>query len=456
MANELTSRRLPFSMEAEQCVLGALLRNPEGCFGTVGAILTADDFYMDEHRLIYDILTRMYADSKTIDAVTVVNRLVEEGKRDEGTGTQYLMQLVTMVPSVTNAGDYARIVREKSLLRRLIVACEEVSDMAYSEEGDVATIVDSAEQRFFEIAQNRDNREFRDIGSVLSEVYQGFAEKSLGEAKKPVQTGFSTLDRVLVEMGKGDFILVGARPGMGKTSFALNVATNVAKTSGKTVCIFSLEMSAEQLVTRMLASEAMIDSEKLRTGEISGAEWAQMAEVVGELAKMDILIDDTSSINTVQMKGKLRRVGDRLGLVVVDYLGLMQSSKHTENRVQEVSEITRSLKIMAKELGVPVLCCAQLSRGTEGRQDKRPQLSDLRESGSIEQDADMVLFIYRDEYYRREGDNKDQVNPSRENTAEIIIAKNRHGSVGTVEVGWIAKYTKFCTLDRTQDGNEPH
>ena len=249
-----------------------------------------------------------------------------------------------------------------------------------------------------------------------------------------------------MELGKGDFVLVGARPGMGKTAFALNVAANVAKSSGKTVCIFSLEMSAEQLVNRMMASEAMVDSRKLRTGEISGDEWTRLADAAAALSRTSILIDDSTDVNPTQMKAKLRRVKD-LGLIVIDYLGLMQSGTKTESRVQEVSTITRNLKIMAKSLGVPVLCCAQLSRGTEGRTDKRPQLSDLRESGSIEQDADMVLFLYRGDYYDNDSKESQGGGP---NTAEILIAKNRHGAVANVKMAWLPQYTKFISLSNDE------
>ncbi len=437
-------RHLPFSMDAEQSVLGSIILQPAESFEAVGAFLTAADFYVDEHKLIYSALTEMYANSKTIDAVTLVNKLVEHGARDQSGGVQYVAQLASMVPSAANVRDYARIVHDKSLLRRLINACEDVSAEAYAEEGEVAAIVDSAEQRFFEIAQNRDTKEFRHIGDVLRTVYQGYMTLSNKDnVPTGIKTGFSYLDNFLVEIGKGDFVLVGARPGMGKTAFALNLAANIAKSSEKTVCIFSLEMSAEQLVNRMMASEALVDSKKLRTGDLTPEEWQRLAHAATELSHMKILIDDTTNINPIQMKGKLRRQKD-LGLVVIDYLGLMQAGRKIDNRVQEVSEITRNIKIMAKELGVPVICCAQLSRGTEGRNDKRPQLSDLRDSGSIEQDADMVLFLYRGNYYDPE--KKDEI-ASEANTAEVIVAKNRHGSVGTVKMGWMAQYTKFCTIE---------
>ena len=438
-----TMRRMPFSMEAEQCVLGSILIDPAGSIEAIGSILSQDDFYVEEHSLMYATLMEMYAANREIDPVTLVNALVERGVRDEASEIQYVAQVAEMVPSAANVRDYAKIVHNKSLLRRLIEACDDVSAMAYAEEGDVPLIVDSAEQRFFEIAQNRDSREFRHIRDVITDVYQGYMDASNHEKADPgVKTGYGSVDRYLLEMGKGDFVLVGARPGMGKTAFALNVATNVAKSSGKTVCIFSLEMSAEQLVNRMMSSEAMVESQKLRTGDLTSDEWTRLADAATSLSQASILIDDSTDINPTQMKAKLRRVKN-LGMVVIDYLGLMQSGTKTESRVQEVSQITRNLKIMAKSLAVPVLCCAQLSRGTEGRQDKRPQLSDLRESGSIEQDADIVLFLYRSDYYDNDKKADPQTAPC---SVDILIAKNRHGSVGSVQLAWLAQYTKFIGL----------
>lgn len=440
-------RRLPFSMEAEQCVLGSVLIDPAGSIEAIGSTITADDFYVEEHQLMYETLMEMYAANRDIDPVTLVNALVERGVRDENSGIQYVAQLAEMVPSASNVKDYAKIVHDKSLLRRLINACDDVSGMAYAEEGEVPEIVDSAEQKFFEIAQNRTTKEFRHIRDVVAGVYQGYVDATNHEKTDAgVKTGFGPVDQYVMELGKGDFVLVGARPGMGKTAFALNVAANVAKSSGKTVCIFSLEMSAEQLVNRMMASEAMVDSRKLRVGDINNDEWTRLADAAAALSRTSILIDDSTDINPTQMKAKLRRVKD-LGLIVIDYLGLMQSGTKTESRVQEVSAITRSLKVMAKSLGVPVLCCAQLSRGTEGRTDKRPQLSDLRESGSIEQDADMVLFLYRSDYYDNDAKESQGGGP---NTADILIAKNRHGAVGNVKMAWLAQYTKFISLSNDE------
>ena len=349
------------------------------------------------------------------------------------------------VPDALNIKDYARIVKEKSVLRQLISACSEISEAAYSEQESVVDIIDHAENLIFNIAQGRDTKGFRHIKDVIGDVYGHLHELNTNkEATQGTQTGFSALDRVLAGLGKSDLVLVGARPGMGKTSFALNIATNVAKQTKKTVCIFSLEMSADQLVNRVLSSEALVNSYKLRTGELEPGDWENLARAAGELAGSDILIDDTSGMTVTAMKAKLRRVKN-LGMVVIDYLGLMSGDKHTDNRVQEVSEISRSLKIMAKELMVPIVCCAQLSRGPESRTDKKPMLSDLRDSGAIEQDADTVIFLYRSEYYKTDDQGQDT------SIAEVIIAKNRHGSTGTVNMGWNGQFTKFVTIADERD-----
>lgn len=435
-------KKMPVSIEAEQSVLGSVLIKPD-CFGSVTGILTADDFYLEEHRHIFEAMSDMFLASREIDAVTLLNTLVRNGTYTEQSGMDYIAQIARMVPTAANVKDYAGIVHEKAILRRLIDACEEISETAYSEAGEVRHIVDAAEQRIFEIAQNRDSREFRHIRDIMANVYSGLEALSAAQGKADrTTTGFSGLDRVLVEMGKGDLVLIGARPGMGKTSFAMNIATNVAKATKKSVCIFSLEMSGEQLVNRMLSSEAMVDSHSLRSGEIKADDWPRLADAAAQLSGCDILVDDTTGVTVTDMKAKLRRVKN-LGLVVIDYLQLMQSGKNIDNRVQEVSDISRNLKIMAKDLGVPVICCAQLSRGPEGRTSKKPMLSDLRDSGAIEQDADVVMFLYREEYYKDQDSSKD----AEANTAEVIVAKNRHGSTDTVRMGWIGQFTKFRTLD---------
>ena len=441
-------RQMPVSVEAEQALLGSIIVSPEA-FDKIGGMISTEDFYVAEHQHIYSALIKMYAQSKTIDVVTLVNALVELGDRDEAGGIQYITLLAESVPSAANVKDYAKIVKDKSILRKLISVCDEINEDAYSE-NDVRTVIDSAEQKIFDISHDNATKEFRHIGDILQNVYRDI--ERLAETKGAVtgaKTGFSGLDKVLVQMGKGDLIIVGARPGMGKTSFALNIATNVAKYSNKAVAIFSLEMSGEQLVTRVLSSEAMIDSHSLRTGQLSSENWENIADVISSLSGCEIYIDDTSAITTTEMKSKLRRLNN-LGLVVIDYIGLMQTTSNSDNRAQQVGEISRNLKIMAKDFGIPIICCAQLNRGTESRPGagKRPTLADLRDSGSIEQDADIVLFLYRDEYYKDiSGAEQNPEAANTANTAEVIVAKNRHGSVGNIKMGWIGQFTKFRTLE---------
>ena len=450
-------KQMPVSIEAEQAFLGSIIRKPKA-FDRVGGMLDAEDFYLQEHKHIYSAIVRMYNESKTIDPVTLANALVEAGDRDQSGGVQYVALLAESVPSVANVEDYAKIVKNKALLRRLITVCDEINTEAYEEASAVKDIIDSAEQKIFNIANNNDTRELRHIRDILQNVYSDLEMASETKSTaKGTKTGFSGVDKMLVEMGKGDFIIVGARPGMGKTSFALNVATNVAKNSKKAVVIFSLEMSGEQLVTRLISSEAMVDSHDLRTGMLSSEDWDNISSVAEILAGCDIYIDDTSAIGVTEMRSKLRRVSN-LGLVVIDYIGLMQSNTNVDNRAQQVGEISRNLKIMAKDFGVPIVCCAQLNRGTEARgvTNKRPSLADLRDSGSIEQDADVVMFLYRETYYKDIGatqDNPDAPGEDTANTAEVIIAKNRHGSVGAVKVGWVGQYTKFRTLDENRTAN---
>ena len=430
-------RRMPFSLEAEQSVLGSVLIDP-AVLDVLTGMITSEDFYLEEHRRIYSAMQGMFLRSKSIDVVTLIDELVREGVYDEAGGKEYIRLVAELVPTAANAKDYAQIVRDKSVLRSLISASEEITDIAYKEQDDVQRLIEMAESKIYAIAEQKENKNFVHIKDALLRVYENLQnlmtnkEETLG-----MSTGFSGLDRVLVGMGKSDLVLVGARPGMGKTSFTMNVAVNAAKRSKKAVCVFSLEMSAEQLVTRLLSSEALVDSYHLRSGELNQEDWEKLAHASSELSECEILIDDTPGMTVAGMMAKLRRVKN-LGLVVIDYLGLMESEHHIDNRVQMVSEISINLKLMAKEFHVPVICCAQLSRGPESRTDKRPMLSDLRDSGAIEQDADIVLFLYRDEYYK----DKDAA----QSTAEVIVAKNRHGSTGTVQMGWLGQYTKFTTL----------
>ena len=443
--NDELARKLPFSLIAEQSLLGAILVDPEA-LSDVTELISPSDFYLSEHTQIYTAMQELFLINKEIDVVTLIDTLVTKGIYSKSGGEDYIRSLYQSVSNSLNIKDYANIVRNKSRLRQLIGVCAEVSDKAYSEEGSTEDLVDYASALIFDIAQGRDTKSFRHINSVIQSVYgelHAIAEE--GEGARGTKTGFSGIDNMLAGMGNSDLILVGARPGMGKTSFCLNIATNVALQTGKNVCIFSLEMSAEQLVSRIISSEAMVDSYAMRTGELSPEDWESIAHATTRLAKCDILIDDTAGITATGMKAKLRRVKN-LGLVVIDYLQLMQGDSRNDNRVQEVAEISRSMKLLAKELMVPVICCSQLSRGPESRTDKRPMMSDLRESGSIEQDADVVMFLYRDEYYKV----NESSEPNSDNAAsiaEVIIAKNRHGSQGTVKVGWIGRFTKFRSIE---------
>ena len=437
------ARVMPHSLEAEQSVLGSILIDPER-FGDITGIIQSGDFYMKEHREIYLAMQKLFLQSRTIDLVTLIDTLVSSGVYNKDESVAYMKIIAEIVPSAANIVDYAKIVRDKSLLRRLIAACDEINSAAYEQKDSAGTIVDMAGGKILGLAEENAKGDFTHIRDVLIDTYAQLDEiiKNKGEALG-TPSGFGEVDRLLVGFGKGDLVLVGARPGMGKTSYALNLATNVARSSGKAVCIFSLEMSKTQLVSRMLSSEALVDSYAMRTGKLDKEQWARLAKASAYLSECDIYIDDTSGVSVAGMKAKLRRVKN-LGMVVIDYLGLMQSDKHSDNRVQEVSEISRNLKILAKDLGIPIICCAQLNRGSESRNDKRPMLSDLRDSGAIEQDADIVMFLYRDEYYEREA--KDG-----QTEAEVIIAKNRHGSIGTAKLGWFGKYTKFASIDDVEE-----
>ncbi len=433
-------RNLPCALEAEQSVLGSILIDPN-CFGDLTEIIRGEDFYLEEHGEIFYAMQDLFAKSREIDLVTLIDTLVSRGVYNEEESKKYIKIIAETVPSAANVLDYAQIVREKSLLRSLIGAADEIRDMAFSAQGEVKDIIDSAEAKVFAIAQGSESKGFVHIREAISRTYARLDLLARDKAAASgTPTGFSALDRTLVGLGEGDLVLVGARPGMGKTSFAMNLATNIAKSTKKNVCVFSLEMSAEQLASRLLSSEALVDSYALRSGDLTTEQYKKLADAAAELSESNILIDDTTGITVTRMKAKLRRVKN-LGLVVVDYLQLMQGErKNSDNRVLEVGDISRGLKLLAKELKIPVICCAQLSRGPESRTDKRPMLSDLRDSGAIEQDADIVMFLYRDEYYKEPGAGEQSV-------AECIVAKNRHGSTGTVKLGWIGQFTKFITQD---------
>ena len=446
-------KKMPFSMLAEQALLGSILIDPPA-LSQISDTIRPEDFHLTEHRQIYTAMKQLSLLSRDIDHVTLIDELEKENVYNRDEAEIYLRTLADAVPNALNIKDYARIVLEKSLLRRLIESCGKITERAYSEQENVGELIEYAASQMSEIAMGRDSRGFVTMTSMLEVIFRNLSILyDDPNAFDGIQTGYSDLDTTLAGIGQSDLVLVGARPGMGKTSFCLNIALNYARRTKEKVAIFSLEMSSEQLVQRMLSSYAMVDSYNMRTGRLSQQDWQKLANSVVDLAGVNVLIDDTPNITVSGMKAKLRREG-KIGLVVIDYLQLMQGDKHTDNRVQEVADISRNLKLLAKELHVPVICCSQLSRGTEGRTSKRPMLSDLRESGSIEQDADTVIFIYRDEYYM-DAEAKDKIDVTKAPVAEIIVAKNRHGSTGTVKMHWIGRYTTFYSIEENRGDDAP-
>lgn len=418
----------------------------------VAGLIKADYFYLPQHRDIFGALSTMFEFNQVIDFVSLLEKLKSNGTYDDDGGKSYLTQLVQGVTSSANVLEYVRIIKDKYYQRALLGAAKDIIKDVDENVLDADKLIDSAEQRIYDIRSGRDVSGLTHIRQVLeNETYDILAKKSNPETKNDyigIPTGVPELDRKISGLNKSDLIIIGARPSMGKTAFALNIARNVAIDSGKVVCFFSLEMSRDQLAQRLLSSEAAIASEKLRVADLDGDEWTSLAQAGAHISKSEMYIDETSSITVPEMKAKLKRM-KKVDLVVIDYLGLMHTPRHTDNRVQEVSEITRSLKIMAKELKVPVIVCAQLSRNTEAKgKSHKPALADLRDSGSIEQDADIVLFLYREGYYDNEKAPSDDI--SDPNKAECIIAKNRHGGLGTVELYWDANHIRFTGIDKNR------
>lgn len=435
-----TSGELPFSLEAEQTILGAILTDPD-VLSTVLEKVKPDCFFNDQHKALFQIIVQMFTSGEKADVITVLNASMQQHLFDTTQeGRAYLAALINMVPSVSNVESYCDIVAEKFYLRSLAFAARSILRDVQSGDMNAQTLLDSAEQKIFDIRQGKSIQGLVKIGDAICEAYDRIGKISGPDKEKYLgaRTGYKYLDTVTSGLNKSDLILIAARPGMGKTSFAINIATNVARRGDKEVAVFSLEMSKEQLATRMLSTEALVDSHKLRSGYLTNDDWVRLAQGAGVLSGLPMYFDDTAGITVQQIKAKLRRMKN-LGLVVIDYLQLMTSTLKTDNRVLIISEITRQLKIMAKELDIPVVLLSQLSRGPEGRNDKRPMLSDLRESGSIEQDADIVMFLYRDAYY-----NKDSATP---NISECIIAKNRHGETGTVNLVWDGQFTRFSDAE---------
>ena len=439
MEEELLQRQLPHSLEAEQSVLGSMLIDSR-CVAEVIGILRPDDFFLQQNRDIYETIYTMFNFSETIDPVTVLEKMKVRGVADEKTA-DYLLQLMEVTPTAANVGQYAQIVRDRAMLRNLAVAAGDIRETVFAGVGTPAEILESAEKKIYALRNGNAGETLQHIGVVLVNVFDRLDELSRSDSAFPgLSTGLHDLDKKINGLNKSDLLLIAARPGMGKTSLALNIALDVAKKSAKTVAFFSLEMSREQLAMRLLSNESFVDNQKLLTGRLTEEEWTKISIASSALSQTDIRVDDNPSISVAEMNAKCRRL-DNLGLVLIDYLQLMTSAgtgqtSNNANRVQVVSDISRALKIMAKELNVPVICLSQLSRANESRTDKRPMLSDLRESGAIEQDADEVLFIYRDDYYHPDTPEK--------NVAEIIVAKNRHGETGTVKLQWLPQFTTFA------------
>ena len=433
----------PHDTEAEQAVLGSMLTDVDAVVDAI-EILKPDDFYREDNKNIYEAMLNLYGKAEPIDVITVKSELTSMGKFEVVGGLEYLATLPDKVPTTTNAIKYIHIVEEKSILRKLIKTANDLISLGYAQNEDIDVIIEQAEKKIFDIMQGKNQKGYTALKDILVESFAEIEKLyNQKEAITGIPTGFADLDYKTAGLHKSDLILIAARPAMGKSAFALNIATNAAINAKVPVIIFNLEMSKSQLVNRMLCSEAMVDSNKIRTGKMDEEDWVKLATALGPLSEAPIYIDDTPGITVSEIRAKCRKLKleKDIGLVVIDYLQLIQGSgKKNASREQEISEISRSLKILAKELDIPVVALSQLSRAAEQRADHRPMLSDLRESGAIEQDADIVMFLYRDDYYNPDTEKK--------NIAEIILAKHRAGSTGTIELLWLGNYTKFVNIEK--------
>lgn len=436
----------PHDIEAEQAIIGSMLTDKDAVIAAV-EILREQDFYREDNRIIYSAILNLYNRSEPIDIITLKAELKSMGKLEAVGGLEYIVQLPDRVPTTSNVEQYIKIVEEKSMLRALIKTADELITLGYDPTQEVEQVIDTAEKKIFEVMQKKNQKGYSSMKDILIDTFTQLEQLyNQKEMITGVPTGFADLDYRTSGLHNSDLILVAARPAMGKSAFALNIATHAAVRGKVPVAIFSLEMSKEQMANRILCSEAMVDSAKVRTGKIDDEEWGKLAAASGELSEAGIYIDDTPGISVMEIRAKCRKMKleKNIGLVVIDYLQLVQgSNRKGGSREQEIAEISRSLKILAKEINVPVIALSQLSRAPEQRVDHRPMLSDLRESGSIEQDADIVMFLYRDDYYNEDTDKK--------NIAEVIIAKHRSGATGTVELLWLGNYTKFANIDRYRE-----
>ena len=438
---------MPFSLEAEQSVLGAVLLEPS-CLSTVVDILPrAEYFYAVNNRMIYAAMMEMFALGQPVDFVTVLERLKEEKDLDEATGKVYLTQLAQLVPAISHVESYARIVRDKYELRTLMQAARGILSDASAGEQETSLLLDSAEKRIYDIRRGKSDEGLQPVREILLETFDRLDKLNSADRDKykGLPTGIKELDNTITGLNRSDLIVLAARPGVGKTSLGLNIARHVAVTAKRRVAFFSLEMGREQLASRLLASEALVEGTKLRSGDLTEAEWARLIEAGDILRRADLYFDDSPGLTVLEMKGKLRRL-DHVDLVIVDYLQLMTGTKRTDNRVNEISEITRNLKVMAKELNVPVMALSQLRRPTERTKDHRPGLSELRDSGSIEQDADIVIFLHR-EAYNATSEGGQVTEDMDQNAAEIIVAKNRHGETKPIPVHWQGEYMRYTSRE---------
>lgn len=448
MADELNmlSYELPHSIEAEKAVVGCVLQDQKALAASV-ELLLPEDFYFDANREIFAAAIELFNENTPVDIVTVSDRLTRYDKLDAVGGIPYLASLGASISTTENVSHYANIIKEKALLRNLSGAANAINQLAVSQTGEPERILEQAEQLIFDIAEGRDKSDIVPVSDIVMSTYSNMVENASNPDKLTgISTGFHELNQRCGGFHGGEFILIAGRPGMGKSSFAVNIAEHIAINDKKTVAIFNLEMPKESILKRIICSQALIDSSKLLTGKFDAKDWADIGQKLDKIAMAPLYIDDSSTVTVSEIRAKCHRLKQTKGLslVVIDYLQLMQGSGRTDSRQQEISEISRSLKVMAKELDVPVVALSQLSRAVEGRQDKRPILSDIRESGSIEQDADIVMFIYRDGYYNPDSEDR--------NTAEVIIAKHRAGSTGMFKLGWQGQYTKFTNIDyRTRE-----
>ena len=436
-------RELPHNKEAEQSVIGSAMTDSQSVAASA-EIVRPEDFYFEQNREIYSVIIELFNENTPIDIVTVSDRLNQGDRLDAVGGITYLATVASNVPTTENVVYYSKIIKEKAVLRRLIKSSRAISELAYGEGDSVDRILEQSEQLIFDVSSSKEQNDIVHIQEVLPLSYETMVENSLNKNKiTGMPTGFDELNRRTGGFHGGEFIIIAGRPGMGKSSFAVNIAESAAIQSNVPVAIFNLEMSKSMIVNRILCSQALVDAGKIRTGDFSGEDWQQLGAVLDKVALAPIYIDDTASITVSEIRAKCRRLkqAKNLGLIVIDYLQLMQSAHRTDSRQQEIADISRSLKVLSKELDVPVIALSQLARTCEARSDKRPMLSDLRESGAIEQDADMVMFLYRDEYYNKDSEDK--------NVAECIIAKQRSGETGLFKLGWQGRYTKFVNIDYT-------